>query len=171
MDRLPTADGSLVQPRGAAGSHLRVECDSSHRLHGTSKTKILAETEHGLHAGIGTGSEINAGQQLAAVGRCLLHCGGNALTALAEGALLTAGHQAGLQLGMHAGALGDNHQRTILKPAQQRTVGGRAQGPGPIVLLGIPGARLCRKPLHRLVQAVQCEVDDGVGMDADVFAE
>ena len=148
-----------------------MECDGGHRLHRAGKAQILAEAEHGLHAGIGAGRKIDAGQQFAAIGGRLFDRGRDALAALAKGSLLAGGHQAGLQPGMRAGAVGDNHQRTILKPAQQGAVGGRAQGPGPVVLLRVAGARLSRQPLHRLVKGVQREIDDGVGADADVFAQ
>ena len=171
MDRLPTANGGLVQSVGIGCGHLRMNRNRSHRLHRSGKAQILAEPEHGLHAGIAARRKIDAGQQLPAVGGRLFDRGGDALAALAEYACLPGGHQAGLQPAMRPGTVGDDHQRTVLQPAQQRAIGGRTQRPRPVVLLRIAGARFGRQPLHHLVQGIQGQVDNGVGADANVFPE
>ena len=75
MDRLPTANGSLIQPFRPARGNLRMNGHGRHRLHRAGKAQVLAETKHGFHAACGVGCKINTGQQLAAVGRRLFYCG------------------------------------------------------------------------------------------------
>ena len=108
-----------------------------YRLHRTGKAQVLAEAKHGFHAGIGVRGKIDARQQFAAVGGRVFHRGRESLAALAKGSRLPGRHQARLELGRRAGAVGDHHQRPVFKPAQQGPVGGRTQRPGPVVLLRV----------------------------------
>ena len=66
MQRLPGADGGLVEPLASERIDLRMNGDGGHRLNGAGKAQILAEAQHGFHAGIRAWSKIHVGQQLAA---------------------------------------------------------------------------------------------------------
>ena len=145
--------------------------DCCHRLNRAGKAQILAEAQHGFHAGIRAWSKIHVGQQLAAVRGRLFHGGRDAFAALAKGSLLPGGHQAGLQFGCAAGAVGNHYQGSVFQPAQQGTVSGRAQGPCPVVLLCVGVAWLGRQPLHYFVQRVQGEVHNSASADTDVFTK
>ena len=176
MESLPAADRSLVQspaagcPLASRGFNLRVNGHGSHRLNRTREAQILAEAQHRLHAGIGLRIKIHARQQLAAVGRRLFHSCGEALAALAKCPFLPGRHEPSPQPGRAARSVGDDHQRSVLKPAKKRAVGGRAQGPRPVVFLRIAGPRLSRKPLNHFVKGVERQVDNRMGANVNVLA-
>ncbi len=96
---------------------------------------------------------------------------GQALAAFAKGALAAGGHQARLESGLRAGAVGDDNERAILKPAQQGPVGCRAQGPGPIVFLRVGGAGLGGEPLHHFIESIEREVDDSGAANAHILTQ
>ena len=145
--------------------------NGSYRLHRTGKSEVLAESEHGFQAGIGVWGKIHAGQQLAAVGGRVFHRRREPFAALAKGSCLSGCHEAGFEFGGGAGAVRDDDQGPVLKPAQQGPVGGRAERPGPVVLLGAAGARLSGQPLHDFIESVEGEVDDGAGADANILTQ
>jgi len=101
----------------------------------------------------------------------LLYRGCKPLTALSECAFLPDGNQTRLQFGRCAGAIGNDNKGTIFKPAQQGTIGRRAQRPLPVVLLHCGRAWLRRKPLHHFVKRVEGEIDHRAGTDPHVFAQ
>ena len=164
--RTEASSSPALSPLTTSGSiaTAATDCDRA------GKSQILAEAQHRFHAGVAVRRKIHARQQLAAARWRVLDGHREALAVFAKGSGLAGGHDPRLQLRSRAGALRIHNQRPIFKPAQQRPVGGGAQGPGPIVLGRVAGTRFGRQPLNHFVEGVKREVDDRAGADLDILA-
>ena len=98
----PGAHRGLVQSLRSGPFDLGMNRHGGNRLHRSGISKVLAKTEHGFDRRVGTGIEVDAGQQFTAVRGRILHLGRNPLAILSERALAPRRGETGLEPGRSA---------------------------------------------------------------------
>ncbi len=152
----PRTGSRLLQaPALPPGRNLRVNGNSGQRLHRSGETEVLAEAELRFHARVRFQEQ---SRPAPAVRGCSDGVSSTAaatpLAALAKRRLpVPMATRRAFSFGVVAGAIGDDHQRSVLKPAQQRAIRRRAQRPLPVILLGIGRTRLARAATASLRKA------------------